>query len=303
MMNGLTNHHQALDATFRQLVRTPLASLFTLFAIGVTLSLPAGLYVLLENLTQIAAKLPVHAEITLFMRDDANAGDIQSLRNQLRTVPSVKNIQFVSKQDALSSLSAQMGLSTMAGELAANPLPDAWIVAPDTSDPGRLKQLTDRLRTLQGVAQIQADQQWTERLHALLALGADMLAALALILAAALVSISGNTIRLQILTRHAEIEVSRLIGATDGFIRRPFLYFGAIQGLFGGLVAWGVISLGILLLTPQIAILALLYASPFRLQALSLGDGLVLLAAAAALGWLGAYLAVGRALAQIEKSR
>ncbi|MHB1677648.1 MAG: permease-like cell division protein FtsX [Sulfuriferula sp.] len=301
MKSWLMHHRRALTATFAQMLKTPFASLFTLIAIGVTLSLPTGLYLLLDNLSQITAALPVHAEITVFMQDQAGPADINQLKRQLQTFPAISDSRFVPKQVALSMLSQQMGISNLASEIPANPLPDAWIITPNTTDPVTLKRLVAQLQQLPEVAVVQTDQQWAQRLDALLALGRYILTMLIILLAAALISISGNTIRLQILTRHAEIEVSRLIGATDSFIQRPFLYFGVMQGLMGGLIAWLLISLGIALLTPHIAVLAQLYASQFRLHNLSPGAVLILLATACAMGWLGAYVAVGRTLAQIEK--
>ena len=297
----LMYHRLALLATVKLMVKTPLASLLTLLAIGVALSLPAGLYVALQNLSSIVGSLPARTEITVFMQDHSNPADSAQLHQQIKALPGISNSHFVPRQDALTELSQQMGVSKLASELPDNPLPDAWVITPETTDPVELNQLVSRLRQLPTVALVQADQQWAQRLHALLVLGNDMVILLIIILAAALISISGNTIRLQILTRQAEIEVSRLIGATDGFIQRPFLYFGVVQGLIGGVIAWAVINLGIMLLAPQVSLLASLYSSQFKLQGLTLYATLILLGIAATLGLLGAYLAVGRTLAQIEK--
>lgn len=298
----LMHHRQALASSFAQLLKTPFASLLTLLAIGVTLSLPAGLYLLLQNMTHIAGSLPAQTEITVFMQGDAGPGDLSEIKRRLADIPDIRNSRFISRQIALATLSQQMGIADLANELPTNPLPDAWVIVPATPDPVALKQLAARLRTLPKVALVQADEQWAQRLYALLAVGKYMLTMLAIILAVALISISGNTIRLQILTRYAEIEVSRLIGATYGYIRRPFLYFGVLQGLLGGLIAWLAITVAIALLEPRIAILTRLYASQFRLQTLSANEILILLASACAIGWLGAYFAVGRTLVQIEKN-
>ena len=295
-------HRQAIAATLTQMLKTPVASLLTLFAIGITLSLPAGLYVALENLTRITGSLPAHVEITVFMQDSSSPNEIAKLQQQIAALPGISSSRFVAKKTALSALSLQMGVSALASELPENPLPDAWIITPASSDLTLIRQLVTQLQQLPAVASVQADQQWMQRLHALLALGRDMVVLLAIILAVALISISGNTIRLQILTRHAEIEVSRLIGATDSFIQRPFLYFGVIQGLMGAMIAWVIISLGIALLAPQVSLLANLYSNQFTLHGLDFNDTLILLSTASLLGWIGAYLAVGRTLAQIEKT-
>lgn len=298
----LMHHRRAIFVTLANMAATPVASLFTLFAIGVALSLPAGMYALLDNATQIAGTLPSQAEITVFMRDDAGSGDIAKLRQQLDDMQGLSGKRFVSRQDALQTLSKQMGMAELAAELPKNPLPDAWIVTPATADADTVSRLVAQLRQLPEVATVQADHQWVQRLDALLYLGRDMIGMLAVILGAALIAISGNTIRLQIITRHAEIEVSRLIGATDRFIRRPFLYFGVIQGLLGGIIAWSIVSLSIAMLAPQVSHLGRLYASDIRLHNLDFMHTLILLGSAGILGWLGAYIAVGRSLSQIEKN-
>lgn len=302
MMTWFMHHRRAILTTLTHMASTPVASLFTLFAIGVALSLPAGMYALLDNAAQIAGTLPTQAEITVFMRDDAGADDVARLRQQLNNMPGLSARHFVSRQDALQTLAKQMGMAELAAELPKNPLPDAWIVTPATTDAAAINQLITQLRQLPDVAAVQADHQWAQRLDALLALGREMISMLAIILGVALIAISGNTIRLQIITRHAEIEVSRLIGATDRFIRRPFLYFGAIQGLLGGIIAWGIVSLSIAMLAPQVGTLGKLYASNIQLHDLDFIHAIILLATASLLGWLGAYMAVGRTLAQMEKS-
>lgn len=302
MKAWLTHHRQALASSFAQLLKTPFASLLTLLAIGVSLSLPAGLYLLLQNMTQIVGALPAQTEITVFMQNDAGPGDISAFKSRLTHIADIRDSRFVSRKTALTTLSLQMGISDLASELPENPLPDAWVIVPSTAEPATLKQLTASLRALPKVALVQSDEQWALRLHALLALGRYMFTLLAFILAVALISISGNTIRLQILTRFDEIEVSRLIGATSGYIRRPFLYFGALQGLLGGLVAWLAVTVATMQLDPYINSLTQLYASQFRLRTLSIDEIMILLLSASAIGWIGAYLAVGRTLAQIEKS-
>lgn len=298
----LMHHRRAILATLANMAATPVASLFTLFAIGVALSLPAGMYALLDNATQIAGALPSQAEITVFMRDDAGPEDIAGLRQQLGDMQGLSGKRFVSRQDALQTLSKRMGMTELAAELPKNPLPDAWIVTPATTDAGTISRLVTQLSQLPGVATVQADHQWVQRLDALLDLGRDMIGMLAIILGAALIAISGNTIRLQIITRYAEIEVSRLIGATDRFIRRPFLYFGVIQGFMGGIIAWGIVSLSIAMLAPQVSRLGKLYASDIQLHNLDFMHTLILLGCAGILGWIGAYIAVGRTLSQIEKN-
>lgn len=303
MMTWLMHHRRAIATTLTHMAATPVASLFTLLAIGIALSLPTGMYVLLNNATLIAGTLPAQNEITVFMRDDASREDIAHVAQQLKAMPGLAKYRFVSRLNALQTLSKQMGTPELAAELPRNPLPDAWVVIPQVADANAISQLAIQLRQLPAVALVQSDHLWAQRLDALLVLGRQLVGMLAIILGVGLIAISGNTIRLQIITRHAEIEVSRLIGATARFIRRPFLYFGALQGLIGGLIAWGIVSLSIALLAPHVSLISKLYATPLQLHQLDLIQGAVLLAIASLLSWIGAYLAVGRALTQIEKSR
>ena len=300
MMTWLAHHRQALTATLARMGKTPYATLFAIIAIGVALSLPAGLFVLLQNITRLAADVPAQPEISVFLRQEASDTDIAAMRQRLQARTDLANFRFVPRAQALAALSKQAGISDLTAGLNTNPLPDAWILTPVQADAQNMARIAAEIRGWPQVAQVQDDSQWAQRLSALLGLGRDLVWVLAILLGAALMAVSGNTIRLQILTRREEIEVSRLIGATDRYIRRPFLYFGVVQGLFGGFTAWLIVAVSVVLLDQQASKLAALYASPFHLFGLGPMEALALLAAAAALGWLGAYLAVGRSLRLIE---
>ncbi|MFZ2540529.1 MAG: FtsX-like permease family protein, partial [Gallionella sp.] len=180
------------------------------------------------------------------------------------------------------------------------PLPDAFIVYPKPSEAQTLEALRNDLAKLPAVELAQLDSAWAYKLQAMLKFGRMVVLILASLLSLALVAVTFNTIRLQILTQHNEIEVAKLIGATNGFIRRPFLYFGAMQGLLGGIAAWLIISLSLLLLNWQLDTLSQLYASQFALHPLSPADSLMLLLFSMYLGWMGAWLSVARHLSQIE---
>lgn len=300
MMAWIAHHRQALANTLARMGRTPFATLFALIAIGVALSLPAVLYVLLGNLNRLAEHLPGQPEISVFMLPDTNNADISAMRKRLQGSSGLSHFRFVPRADALAELSRQTGISDLAAGLSANPLPDAWVLTPAQGDPRTIARIASELRRWPKVAQVQNDNVWAQRLHALLDLGSDLVWILVILLGAALVAVSGNTIRLQILTRRDEIEVSRLIGATDRYIRRPFLYFGIVQGLLGGVIAWAMVSASVYTLERPVARLAALYGSAFQLRGLELVDTLILLTSAAALGGLGAYLAVSRSLRIIE---
>ena len=184
----------------------------------------------------------------------------------------------------------------MVDNLEHNPLPDAFVVTARANRAQTLERLRDEAQNWPKVAHVQVDSDWARKLEAALRLGRTAVAILGALLAAALVAVTFNTIRLQILTRREEIEVSKLIGATNPFIRRPFLWFGTLQGLAGGLLAWIIVALAVYLLNRDIAALGALYSASFSLTGLSPRDAASLLATASLLGWLGAWLSATRHL-------
>jgi cell division transport system permease protein len=287
---------------FRRMFASPLAGILNILVIGIALSLPAGMYLLLQNAQGLVSKLSDTPQISLFMNTDAKGDDADKLRKQLEQNPAIARVEFVPRAQALEQLKQSTGLADVIGGLQQNPLPDAFTVYPKPSAAQSLDELRAELAKLPKVELAQLDSEWAYKLEALLKFGRMVVLILASLLSLALVAITFNTIRLQILTQREEIEVSKLIGATNGFIRRPFLYFGAMQGLLGGIMAWLIITLSLLLLNYQLGTLAHLYASQFTLYPLSLGDSLTLLLFSMYLGWLGAWLSVARHLSQIEPS-
>jgi cell division transport system permease protein len=284
----------------RRMFVSPLAGSFNILVIGIAISLPAGIYVLLQNVQGLVTQLSSSPQISLFMSMDAKADDIDKLRKQLEQNPLIAHVEFVARAQALEQLKKSTGLADVIGGLNQNPLPDAFIVYPKSSTAQSLDELRIELAKLPKVELAQLDSDWAYKLEALLKFGRMVALILASLLSFALIAITFNTIRLQILTQRDEIEVAKLIGATNSFIRRPFLYFGATQGLLGGIMAWLIITISLLLLNHQLNALSQLYASQFVLHPLSLGDSLTLLLFSMYLGWLGAWLSVARHLSQIE---
>ncbi|MBI5626132.1 MAG: ABC transporter permease [Nitrosomonadales bacterium] len=284
----------------RRMFASPLAAFLNILVIGIALSLPAGMYVVLQNAQGLVAQLSGTPQISLFMSMNAKTSDVDALRNQLAQHPAIASVEFVARDQALEQLKQSTSLADVIGSLNQNPLPDAFIVHPKSGDAQALDALRNELAKLPKMEHAQLDSAWAYKLEALLKFGRMAVVILASLLILALIAITFNTIRLQILTQRDEIEVSRLIGATNGFIRRPFLYFGATQGLLGGIMAWLIISLSLVLLNHQLKALSELYASQFVLQPLSLGDSLSLLLFSLYLGWLGAWLSVARYLSHIE---
>lgn len=300
MKNWLAQHLRVLRFTLRRLFATPVASLFNILVIGIALSLPAGVYVLLQNVQNLADQVVGTPQISIFLAPDASKDDIARIGGQLHQNEGIEHAEFVSREQALEQLKRTTGLADVIGGLTQNPLPDAYVVSPKKADAQSLETLRDNMQKWPGIEHVQLDSAWAHKLEALLKFGRLAVLILAVLLSFALVAVTFNTIRLQILTLRDEIEVSKLIGATGAFIRRPFLYFGLLQGLLGGAAAWLIISVSLTLLNNSLNGLTQLYASSFILHALSAGDSLTLLLFSGWLGWLGAWLSVAQHLWRIE---
>jgi cell division transport system permease protein len=299
-MNTLIEHLRVLRFTLQRLLLTPNASLLNVTIIGIALSLPVGGYVLLKSVQSLGSQIAGTPQISVFLASGASLSEIGRIGDKLKQHAAIKRIEFVSREVALKKLQQSAGLADVIGGLSQNPLPDAFVVYPKDGNVAALEALRDELKTWQRFEHVQLDSAWIHKLAALLDFGRMAVAILAALLSFALIAITFNTIRLQILTRREEIEVAKLIGATDAFIRRPFLYFGLTQGLLGGIAAWLLVAGSLLLLNHQVGALAQLYASNFSLQHLSLGDSVTLLVFSGYLGWLGAWFSVSQHLWQIE---
>jgi cell division transport system permease protein len=295
MTAWLRQHRQALGAALRRFSRS--AGLPSALVIGVALSLPAGGYALLESLKALSSRLTLDPQISVFLRPESKRAEADALGKALKTDGRIAHVRFVPREEALRELNTVQGMSEVTTALGRNPLPDAFVV---NAKAHSVDALASDLRKLPGVDHVQADAEWARRLAALAGIGRFALWLLAALLGIGLVAVTFNTIRLQILTQREEIVVSKLIGATDAFIRRPFYYLGLLQGLAGGAVALAIVAAGLAILNAEVRPLAESYGSGFRLGFVSLGDAVTILAFAALIGWLGAYLSVTRQLRQLE---
>ena len=300
MKTWLRQHRQAIAAAFGKLGAQKSAALLNALVIGIALSLPAGGYALLASLRHVTQGISLEPQLSVFLRGEARRPDADALGARLKSDPRLGDVRFVPREQALKELQATEGLAEVVAALNRNPLPDAFVLRPKGADAAVLDVLAKELRALPGVAHVQVDSAWARRLGALAGIARLAIALLAALLAFGLVAITFNTIRLQILTQRAEIEISKLIGATDAFIRRPFFYLGALQGLAGGLFALGILWGSLAALNVGIAELAASYGSGFRLAFLGTGDALAVTLFSAGLGWFGAYLSVSRYLLEIE---
>lgn len=300
MSAWLRSHLMSLVATVSRLARKPVATLLNALVIGVALALPLGAWVLVKNAERLAAKLGANPQLSAFFAPDAGKADFARVEAALTGAPGVRRFRFVSKDEALAEMKRVDGLGELAATLGSNPLPDAFVVelAPDHLQ--AVERVAAALRGLPKVAQVQLDSVWVRRLDAMLRVGSVAVGLLAGLLAFGLIAVTFNTIRLQILTQRDEIEVSRLVGATDAHIRRPFFYLGALLGLSGGVAALAMLGASAWLLNTEIANLAATYGSAFRLEPPPVLDLVAVMGFAALLGWSGAFLSVSRHLAEIK---
>jgi len=300
MKQWLNQHKQALSQVLSRMRLNLIATLMMCCVMGVTLCLPGILYVIVDNLNRLAGIVQNEPQISLFLKLDASAETITELDKQLKAQAGIKSYRFVGKDQAWQQLQLNAGTAGVANSLEKNPLPDAYFITPKAIDPASIDRLQNEMQQWPGVELAQADANWIKRLDALLMLGKKAILVLVAILGFALIAIIGNTIRLQILTQREEIEVSKLIGATDRFIRRPFLYAGALYGLGGGLAAWIILFAVIQLFNLSIADIAELYASDFSLMLPPAIVNVAMVLSAVGLGWIGSYITVGRSLARLK---
>ena len=299
-MNWLIEHFRILGATVKRMLLSPNATLLNILIIGIALSLPVGGYVLLKSVQTLSSQVTGTPQLSIFLATGTSSAEIDRSSDKLKQHAAIKRVEFISREVALKKLQNSTGLSDVIGNLSQNPLPDAFIIYPKNTEAAAMESLRDELKTWSHFEHVQLDSAWVHKLEALLDFGRLAVAILAALLSFALIAITFNTIRLQILTRRDEIEVAKLIGATDAFIRRPFLYFGLTQGLLGGITAWLLVSGSLQLLNHNLTELTQLYVSDFKLQSLTFADSLSLLGFSAYLGWLGSWFSVSQHLWQIE---
>lgn len=295
----LESHRSSLLDSLRRLGKQPIGSFFTCLVMAIALSLPMGLSLLLSNVERLGGSWQRAAQISLYLKLDASPAEGNKLRDDIKALPGVADAEYVSSDQALSEFQQQSGLGEALKELPQNPLPGVVVVTPDEVDKPALEALRTRLAAMPKVQQAQLDLVWVERLAAILKLGDRFVFGLTVLLVLALLLVIGNTIRLHIENRRTEIEVIKLVGGTDSYVRRPFLYMGALYGLGAGLLSWGVLAYGLNWLNGAVVELAGLYGSDFSLAGVPAADGLSLLLGAVLLGYIGAWIAVARHLREL----
>ncbi|RBW49185.1 permease-like cell division protein FtsX [Marinobacter sp. F3R11] len=296
-------HHRKVagDSAVR-MWRTPVASLMTWTVMGVALALPVALLLLLTSLQGVSAGWESSARVTAYMQLDSSLDQARALASEVGSDGRVAELELIDRDRALAEFRATSGLDEALDYLDENPLPHTLLITPEENarSADGVAALVTFIEGMDGVERVQVDLGWLQRLNAMTDLLARAVWALAILLAAAVVLVIGNTVRLSIESRRDEILVAKLVGGTDGFVRRPFLYTGAWFGLGGGIVAWILLQLSLWWLSGPVERLAGLYRSDFSLSGLSIDGGLALIISAMLLGWLGAWVAVKRHLDDIE---
>ena len=297
----LLRHAQVFFYSLGQLWRTPFSLLMTAAVIGIALALPTGLHVLLKNAQQLSGGLDGATKLSAFLVTTATEDIARKLRADIQGWPGVSNVEFISREQALTEFKQQSGFGEAITALKENPLPHVLVITPRTPNtPAGLETMAQQLRGLPNIETVQLDRQWVKRLYAIMAIIARGIDVLGGMLGLAVILVVGNTIRLAIQNRRDEIVVIKLIGGTDAFIRRPFLYTGFWYGLFGGVIALMLVYGALAILAGPIDQLAGLYQTPFILRRLDTGTIMSLLAVSIGLGLAGSWLAVGRHLRDIE---
>ncbi|HUO82709.1 MAG TPA: permease-like cell division protein FtsX [Gammaproteobacteria bacterium] len=298
----LLRHAQNLLGTLGTLTRQPVATLMTVAVIGIALALPASLYLLVVNGRALTGGLESAADVSVYLREHVSPAAAAALAEDLRARADVAAVRLIDPAEALEEFERRSGFGAALDTLAVNPLPFTLVVRPaqDTAGPAALAALAEELGALPQAELAQQDTEWVRRLDALLDIVRRTVVLAAIVLALGVIVIVGNTIRLDIQNRRAEIEVTKLIGASDGFIRRPFLYSGFWYGLGGGLFAALLVTAALMTLSGAVGRVAGLYGSSFRLEGLGAGTVVALLGTGALLGWLGSWLAAARHMRRIE---
>jgi cell division transport system permease protein len=284
--------------------RTPFATFMTAAVIGIALALPAGLHVLLQNVQKLSTGWEGTAQMSLFLKQDVSEKRILSLAKKLRKWDGVAEVRYISRKQALEEFKKLSGFGGALDSLNENPLPAVLMVRPTTeaAEPGQMELLLSKVKELKPVDLAQLDMEWVRRLSGIIELGKRGVLLLGSLLSLAILLVIGNTIRLTILSRRDEIVVTKLIGATNAFIRRPFLYTGFWYGLMGAILAWVLVGILLGLLSDPVSRLSFLYNSQFSLGGLDLETTSILLGSGISLGLLGSWLAVGKHLQAIEPS-
>ena len=288
-------------AAFGRLAKQPLSSLMTIMVIGVTLALPAAMHLVIKNAQSISASWDNALDFSVYLKAETSLDEAQELADIIGQRADVAQVTLISAEDALIDFREHSGFGEALDHLTDNPLPHTLVVRPsDVNTELSMGLLDEELGNLPEADFVQVDTEWVQRFHAMLDIMQRAIAMGASLLGAAIIVIIGNTIRLDIQSRREEIEVTKLIGASNAFVRRPFLYSGLWYGLGGGLLALALVLYGLFALEGPVSRLAGLYNSGFEVLALDFLESSMIIATGVLLGLVGSWLAAARHMRRIE---
>jgi cell division transport system permease protein len=296
------NHFRQALGSLGELWRSKVASLMTIGVLGLSITLPSTLYIMVKNADNASSGWEQASQISLFLKENISQGDIEQLLKRIQLWPEIDSINYISADQALEEFKQLSRFGDAIDYLDQNPLPNVILVTPTSrnASPITARLLLDRLKDEREVDIGKLDIEWLERLHALLNVVKDLVAVIALLLFLAVILIIGNTIRLNILNKKDEILVMKLVGATDAFIQRPFMYTGFWYGFLGGLLAWIAVALLLWWMSSSISAVSELYQKSFNLTGVDLSTFLGMLGLSVFLGLIGSLLSVKRHVREIE---
>ena len=296
----LLHHLQSLMFSLRKIYEAPATTIMTVAVIGITLSLPGGFYLFLKNIDAISGDFRSSSQISLFLDLKLSEKQARALDKKISKMELVDSTRFVSRDKSLEEFRQDSGFGKSIDTLSSNPLPHTIIVEPGEADTFAVRNLLNSLQAMPEVKIAKLDTEWLERLYTIIEIARRSVVIITILFSCAVLLIIGNTIRLDIQNRYQEIIVTKLIGATDAFIRRPFLYGGVWYGLFGGIISWLIVEIGYLAISGPLERLNLLYKSDMNLITFSFHDFIILITSSTLLGLAGSWIAVARHLNQIE---
>ena len=302
MKTYLSRHFQVLFSTLGDMTRTPVASLNTILIVAITLLLPCLLYVVVKSAQGLSDNWQGRPQISIFLQQELSEGEAKLIFDEISLLPAIGLAEFVSPNQALEEFRALSGLDSEIDFLDNNPLPTSVVLMPknEYANSEQLMSLEQELSKIDGIDKIRLDLDWTDRFNAILNVFTSIASLMSGLLALALILIVGNTIKLLILNRRHEIEITKLVGGTDTFVRRPFLYYGSLYGFLGSLFTLLLLLGAALLVKQPIEQLSQLYQSHSALYKLSITDMAIILAIGTALGWLAARWSVAQHLRKVQ---
>ena len=297
----VSSHVSTAIGALGRLLRQPFSSLMIILVIAVTLALPAAINLVVKNARTVSGSWDNALDFSVFLEPQVSLTEAEALARLIGQRADIETVELISADDALAEFKRQSGFAEALDQLPDNPLPHALVVRPSASNTSAsLILLQEEIGNLPESDYVQVDTEWVQRFHAILDIVRQAIAIGAALLAIAIVVIIANTIRLDIENRREEIEVTKLIGATNGFVRRPFLWTGFWYGLLGGLMALALVQYGLYLLEGPVARLSGLYQSNIAVVSLDLGEGAVIIGIGVFLGLFASWFTAARHMRRIE---